>query len=181
MTTTGKVYFVGGASASGKSVATRQMAIESGLPRIELDGLYNALEQDCDEKTRQRVMKTSTRVYIQQLLDAGASMIVEGGWMWPDVAAELVQQSNGRLSAVFCGYPNATAADKLKAIRNYGQAPKHWLARKDKDWALSWIEKQISGSREYEDAAAKVNLHFFDFSDVSSGNAQLLNHFRVSL
>lgn len=37
------IYFVGGASASGKSTTTTALASEYGVARIELDAIWNKL------------------------------------------------------------------------------------------------------------------------------------------
>lgn len=175
----GRIYFVGGASGSGKSVATRQMARECTLPRLEVDNIYSAFCGAFGNSEAQKIITIAAASLVEELVASGASMIVDGGWIWPDKAADLVKVSGGRLTAVYCGYPTATTQGRFELIRsNSGPDPNHWLAGRDSSDAIAWINQQIEGSRSYQEAAKLVGLPFFDFSDVAEGNKQLRAHFR---
>lgn len=172
-----QIYFVGGASASGKSTATRELALEHDVPRIELDVLYNRLDFIEDLALRQQTMQTVTETLLRELVDADADMIVEGGWMWPTVAARLVQESEGRFCAVYCGYPNVSPEARLEMLRAH-PGTKHWVVGKSETEALQWLELQIKGSAECKEAAENEGLEFFDFGVPQDGSQRLLMKYR---
>lgn len=167
----GRLYFIGGASAAGKSTITRALAARTGRGSIELDAYYDILEpltrSSC--ALEQATTEVSLAV-VRQMLKLGADGLIEGGWIAPTQARQLHDESEGRFHPVYCGYPQAKAKPRLALIRAQQQ---HWLADKPNSEALEFLRQQIKDSRWYQQECAKYALPFFDFSEVASGAAAL--------
>lgn len=165
------LYFIGGASASGKSTIARILATKSHRSAIELDAYYDLLEPLT--RNHRALEQATTQVsleLVRQMLKLGAKGIVEGGWIAPAQARQLHRESEGHFYPVYCGYPQAKAKSRLALIRAQQQ---HWLADKPNSEALEFLRQQIKDSRWYQQECTKYALPFFDFSEVASGAAAL--------
>lgn len=165
------IYFIGGASASGKSTAAKKLASLS-FPVVELDDFHRILMNciiDCEklELATENVAETAVR----QLLASHSSCLVEGGWIKPEKASILRAEFGDVFQSVFCGYPRGVASERLKEIK---QAGTHWLAAYPDDFCLNFLQKQIDGSKWYEEECDKFSLTFIDFSNFSAGQSTLL-------
>jgi predicted kinase len=176
MTVEARVFFVGGASASGKSTATKRMAVEHAVPCIELDALRNAMARAfVDKALLIKAMNGMTKALLRELIAGGADVIVEGGWMQPNDAEELVREFGHRFRPVFCGYPDDSPSERLEKIRTH-EGTKHWLnSRAD---AEQFLEGQISGSAYYENEAHSRGLDFINFTDPAGGCKRLEQVYR---
>ena len=169
------IYFVGGASASGKSTCTARLAGEAGVGRIELDGFYNVIRHGVrNESALKAVAQDVVAFSLKKLVEADVGGILEGGWIEPAQAAELAALQPKRFCPVYCGYPNADVAARLEMILRHG---KHWLTARDRPTALAWLEQQVDGSRWYQSECRAYGIPYFDFSDMDEGSRQLRGHY----
>jgi shikimate kinase len=169
------IYFIGGASASGKSRVARSLAVQDGRSVVELDHYYDILEPAIHD--HDVLVKTTGRIALEavtQLLAADAFCIVEGGWIAPAQARKLKEWSAGRFYPVYCGYPKAKAEDRLAVIK---KAQSHWLVEKSEKTARVFLETQIKQSHWYRKQCQKYDLPFFDFSSLEHGAASLSAHY----
>lgn len=165
------IYFIGGASASGKSVVARALAAEAQWPIVELDEFYDILDSAFEDHTN--LEKATDKIALQvvvQLLAVNAACLVEGGWIDPAPAKKLKDRSQGQFYPVYCGYPNGTVEQRLTMIK---REKAHWLAERSKKTARAYLESQIKHSRWYQRQCDQYGLPFFDFSDISVGVAAL--------
>lgn len=169
------IYFIGGASASGKSFCTGELKQKFGVKNIELDDLYNVIKPAVsDDSVAKNITKDVVLFCVKKFLEASVTGILEGGWINPSVAFEISNISGSQFQAVYCGYPNADVELRLETIISHG---KHWLTRKDRATAIEWLNNQTAASRWYEDECKKYGIPFFDFSDVMAGSSQLHDHY----
>jgi len=162
------VYYIGGASASGKSTVAKRLSENAGFGLIELDELFNAVKATVDSKeTAISVMNNVANVLVRQLLAANICCVVEGSWLLPE-AADGITATYPRFRAVYCAYPHSSARARLELLRS---DDKHWLTREDEETALAFLQEQIS--LWYETECNRLNLAFFDFSEIDKG-AQML-------
>jgi shikimate kinase len=164
--TTGIVRLIGGASASGKSTTAKEIARTLGVPLIELDPIYNAVEKGGSSGAVQTT-NDICETLLAGLLSASADCVLEGGWISPEIAQK---HCGDGMIAVFTGYPGADASERLEVMR---QSSKHWISRLDDSEAIEKIEQQIVGSRWYRDEAAKRGFTFIDFSSFEEGASAL--------
>jgi predicted kinase len=165
----GVVRLIGGASAAGKSTVAKVIARELGVPLIELDLIFDAIS-NCEAATAATSTQGICETLLSGLVSAGANCVVEGGWIQPEIAEKY---RGAGLQAVFCGYPNATAEDRLKAM----QGGHHWMTKIDPKDAIRLLEKQIKDSNSYRVRAEKLSFDFIDFGDISAGTAAMRSKF----
>lgn len=171
------IYFIGGASASGKSAIATILTNEFGDKHIELDGIYDVISHAVDnEKAAMQITTDVVILCMKKWIEYGVDGIVEGGWIDPSQAAKLVARYKKKFHPVYCGYPRADIADRLAMITATGD---HWLAEINRQAARDWLAKQVAGSRWYESECAKFKIPFFDLSDLPAGSHQLQDHYRA--
>jgi hypothetical protein len=172
-----RIYFVGGASASGKSVSTKALAKEFCVNTVNLDEFYNVIRKSIsDETLSQKTTKDVAALCVDKFLSIGAAGILEGGWVAPSKAAEISKSYRNRFCPVYCGYPKADIITRLEMIVRDG---KHWLASRSQEEARNWLKGQIEGSLWYQSECLKYGIPFFDFSDVTKGQQQLQTHYQT--
>jgi shikimate kinase len=168
------VYYIGGASGSGKSTVAKRLSKNSGLGLIELDAIFNAVEASVESKeTAPKVMNNVAGSLIKQLLAARISCIVEGGWLRPE-AAKQISLDCPHFHAVYCAYPNTPPEVRLELLRTDGT---HWIAQKNHEDALAALRDQ--NSQWYEEECKRLKLTFFDFSEIDSGAKMLEDDFEA--
>jgi adenylate kinase family enzyme len=165
------VIFIGGASAAGKTTFAQQLGRLLQLPVLSLDRFYGAIGPAfVDGEEHRAATRRICRALVRELLLSGARCIVEGGWLRPPGAAAL--RSDYGLEVLYCGFPETTAAERLRAIRSAEGEP-HWLAAQSDAQALAWLEGQIEGSRRQRDQCAVLGLSYLDCSRFEEGAAAL--------
>lgn len=175
--TNARIYFVGGASASGKTVSTQALAQEFSVNTVTLDDFYDIIRKSFnDEPLVQKTTKNVTTSCVNKFLSIGATGIIEGGWIAPSQAAKICKSYGNRFCPVYCGYPQADIDTRLEMIVRDG---KHWLAGRSQKEARKWLKEQIEGSLWYASECLKYSIPFFDFSDVKKGQQQLQAHYRA--
>ena len=169
------IYFIGGASASGKSVVASRLAELDLLTVIELDRFYDLLSRTLhNREVLAKVTERVAREVATQLVRCNARGVLEGGWIYPARAKQLRTEFKGRFYPVYCGYPHADARERLALIKERNQ---HWLAEEPKKTALAYLKEQIEESRWYEKECKKYALPFFDFSNIEEGTQALERHY----
>lgn len=169
------IYFVGGASASGKTTITKKLSAKYLHPVVELDKFHMAITPAIFE--RDPLVEATRNIAIEvirQLLSSNASCIVEGAWINPEQAKELRDHSEGRFHPVYCGYPEAAMDERFQAIKISGT---HWLAMQPEDEARAFLIKEIVESKWYMEECQKHQIPFFDFSDFETGNEALAENY----
>lgn len=165
------VFFIGGASGSGKSTVARAIASRLCVPLLQLDDLHDLLKpppgSDCDAH-----VKTTEAVapfLIEQLLKAGANALVEGGWIQPEGAKDLRAKWPRRFTAVYCGYPGVTAHERFTRMCQVNSTH-HLLSGNN---VIDALNQQICDSKSYQTRCNNLNFRFVDFSDLAAGRAAL--------
>jgi hypothetical protein len=164
------VIFIGGASAAGKTTGARRLGAKLALPVLKLDSLAGFLRPAIpDQEQLGSAARQLSRTLLCELLQGGAHCIVEGGWLRPPEAAVLSEQG---MVAVYCGYANTTANDRLRVLRSPAAEP-HWVADLPEAEALAWLERQIAGSHRIRDLCAAAGLAYVDCSRIEKGVERL--------
>lgn len=172
-----RIYFIGGASAAGKSTISKELSLRYALPLVELDTCYDLLSAAIPE--REPLIEATRKVAlaaVSQLLNAQAACIIEGGWITPAQAHQLKHNFGNRFCPVYCGYAGADLATRYLAIQANGT---HWLKDKPKPEAHAFLTTQIKESAAYRQECALFQLEFFDFTDFSAGSKALRAHFET--
>ncbi|MEP3265510.1 MAG: hypothetical protein ABJZ62_08760 [Hyphomicrobiales bacterium] len=171
------IFYVGGASASGKSFTGSKIAQDADLTIVGLDDYYNQIaKKDLIDNTKDDLTKELSIILLGHLIESKAQCIVEGAYLHP---YDTLKFSAGQLYPVFCGYPNADPIKRLdEIILGKDGKKKHWLFWKDRDYAISWLKTHIDGSKWYQNECKKYSIPFVDFSDFQHGENELMEHYR---
>lgn len=174
-----QIYYVGGASAAGKSTITKELALRAALPLVELDKFHDLLSAVI--RVRKPLIAATRKValtVVVQLLHAQTGCIIEGGWIKPALAHRLKKNFGSRFCPVYCGYPQADMATRYLAIQARGT---HWLKNEPEPEAHAFLATQIKESEAYRQECERFQLEFFDFTDFSEGSHSLRAHFETWL
>lgn len=172
------IYFIGGASGSGKSWTAADLARTHARHLVELDQLNKTLKAaGLSGKELEEQSKKLAFHVVDMLASRGADCIVEGGWINPDGARQMQDRYGKGFRAVFCGFPGAIAEERyamFKAAGASGAGARHWLVTDETEArALEFLREQISGSRWYRRTCEELGIPFVDFSDVAQGAERL--------
>jgi shikimate kinase len=170
-----RIFFIGGASASGKSTIAKELSNLYALPVVELDRFYDILMQVIFD--REKLVVATEKISLEvvaQFLAVEASCIIEGGWIQPKKANQLKKESKGHFYPVYCGYPTASVESRYLAIKKSGL---HWLNSQSKKEARSFLISQIKESEHYRQECEQWRIEFFDFTEFSEGSRILRSHF----
>lgn len=172
------IYFIGGASASGKSYSAEIFAKDSGLPLIQLDHLARPIKQIKNDETTidtNNLVREVTWEVLQYIFALKSSCIVEGGWLEPDKASVFRARSDGFFYPVFCGYDDSQLENRYQKIK---EGQRHWILLEDSDWGKKFLEGQSELSIQREKICIRKKIPYFDFTDFDSGMDKLSDNFR---
>jgi len=173
------LIYIGGVSGAGKSVSAKKLSAHLALPIVVLDSYFRMLRRTgCGDDAARDGMPQLAQALIEDLLQANARCIVEGGWLAPDAIAGIQRSHQGRLHAAYCGIPDADVETLLRNVIARGE---HWLAKEPVDVAKAILHHQVSGSRWYQAECRKFGIRFFDFSDQEAGARDLIQYFNGSV
>lgn len=163
---------IGGAMRTGKTLVADALARRTGFPYLGTDSLILAL-RDCFPETAighkgksfdelcEAFIPFLNR-YLHHASQAGrGSHIVEGHFIRPKDVAQLAANT----SAVFFGYPEADAQEKLRQLKAYAASIAHdWMEGEDDEKLLKQITRWIDFSRDLRDQCRQYDILFVDTS-----------------
>lgn len=168
-----RIFYIGGASGSGKTFSTRKLSNEYSVSTCRLDNFYDKecgrgkSKQEAEKATRSKCQR-----YIESQLNKGEEGIIEGGWIEPHVAATIKEKFPDTFFPVYAGYANDDPESRLKKIKQGGT---HWLCLDESP--IAFIKKQILDSQWYEEECEKYKIMYIDYSQPEIGNGRLKEYF----
>jgi 2-phosphoglycerate kinase len=189
------VLLLGGAAGTGKTTAAHRLARRLGLGVVEIDDIHTTLERMTTPEqqpllhhwrlhmheagwTAERIMALHISVaesiapalagVVQNHLDGGTPIVMEGDYLVPSVAARLTGDTDGRVRAVFLYEP-----DEEQIVRNFlardpeegeqrGRAHVSWLYGE-------WLKDQAAAHgfpalpmRPWEALVERITTHLSD-------------------
>jgi predicted kinase len=171
----GAVYYIGGASAAGKTTASIRLAAAARVGRVELDDLQRAIMPALPDVSRRAVVtRQLARAAVTALLDSDAKCIIDGAWLEPLEAEHLRERYGQRFHPLYCGYRAGNIEARLSAIRSAGE---HWLASISQTEAAQFLEKQVIDSETLKQTCEHIGIPYYDFTDPEVGFAALKTDF----
>lgn len=174
---------IGGAMRTGKTLVADALSRRTGFPYLGTDSLILAL-RDCFPETAvaqkgknfdglcEAFIPFLNR-YLHHASQAGrGSHIVEGHFIRPKDVPQLAVNT----SAVFFGYPEADAQEKLRQLKAYAASTAHdWVEGEDDEKMLKQINRWIDFSRDLRDQCKQFDILFVDTShqDVTHCNSNM--------
>ena len=167
----GAVYYIGGASAAGKTTASIRLAAAAGIARVELDDFQRAMMPALPDVSRRAVVtRQLAQAAVIALLDSDAECIIDGAWLAPSEAEQLRERYGVRFHPLYCGYRAVNIGARLSAIRSAGE---HWLASIPQAEAAQFLDKQVTDSETLKQTCEEFGIPYRDFTDHDVGFAAL--------
>lgn len=175
----GRIFFICGVSAAGKSTIARALAEKYSVPLVELDHYHSFLMEQGLEKTPPfGATRNLVDRVIRMLLSTHAGCIAEGVWSTPIQAHQLRMDYGDRLQPLFCGYPNADPELRRQVVIEGGRHwLKYWLNTRPGDIA-KWLVDQKASGRAMEIECRELGVPFVDMSDFTEGGREVEHAFR---
>lgn len=182
------LYVIGGVARTGKSIIAHRFMQDTGTPYLSLDilmmGLYRGFPEhditpeDPDFQNADKMWPV-VRNMCRNIAETGVEYLLEGVSIHPEHIHELYTNYSPDVKACFLGYPNTSAKDKLRSIREYSDYPNNWSTGYSDKELLDFIENQIKHSRYLQEECLKYDIHFFDQSeDFISSLDSVMNFFK---
>ena len=167
------LYLLGGAARSGKSITTRRILAEKGLPFFCLDhlahGAANTIPQlqidlDSDDACVGEqlwcLVKSIAKMMIKDRLD----YLLEGAALQPKHANELLTEFPNEVRAVFIGYAEADISEKFKQIKTHGGGADDWMMKFEDALIKREVERLKMVSQVLRDECAKFEIRYIEMS-----------------
>jgi len=167
------LYFLGGAARSGKSIITRQILAEKGIPFLCLDhlahGVANTIPQlhidlNSDDASVGEHMWSLVKSMAKMIIKDRIDYLIEGASLQPKHANELAIEFPNEVRAVFIGDADADTGEKFKHIKTYGGGADDWMMKFDDMVIKSEVERLKLVSTVLRDECVKFQIRYIEMS-----------------
>lgn len=166
------IYILGGASRSGKTLLSRRVVSEKGIPYFPLDALFGGLVSGVPQLgvaynesfiDRAEKMWPVAKPVLGFFFHEERDFLIEGDTILPNQVNELVREGN-RLKSCFMGYAELNKEEKLALVRTYHQGELDWTKGISDEEMLVLIDEMIQFSKYLKEECAKYGIRYFDIS-----------------
>ena len=167
------LFLVTGASRSGKTLIARKVLADKQLPYLSLDWLMMGFNDGIPEYGIHHLLwpneiAEKMRPFLLGMIDSmfvdGMDYLIEGEAMLPQSVAGLVEKYPGKIRAVFLGYTEISATDKVALVKKHGGGENDWLTNKSDDYIRDHVENMIAYSKMIRAGCEEHELPYFDTS-----------------
>jgi hypothetical protein len=168
------LFIVGGAARSGKTLLARRMLSEDRVPWFSLDVLRNGLTIGAPElklNFDHDDLEEGDRIWpiVAEMTQAisydNLPYLLEGSCLRPSKVADLMDRWRDRaIKAVFLGYPELTAEEKLSQIAANPSGGNDWFSPLTEAEKRSHVDRMINDSRVVREECELAGIPFFDTS-----------------
>ncbi len=167
------LYFIGGASRSGKTLMARHLLAERGLAYLSLDcivmGFTNGLprigihDKLMPDEIAERLWDF-LEAMCQSMLWSDVDYVIEGEAMLPENLRALVDKHPGRVRACFLGYADSSIETKLREVREHSREHNDWLTREPEAYIRDHLANMVDFSRMLRDECRAHDMRYFETS-----------------
>ena len=182
------LYLVSGTSRSGKTLIARKLLADHGIPYLSLDWLMMGFNDGIPDYGIHHLLWPNEIAekmwpFLQGMIDCmlvdGMDYVIEGEAMLPRLVADLVEKHPGKVRAVFVGYTEISAKDKVALVKQYSDGENDWLTSKPDDYIRDHIENMIGYSKTIKKGCERHGLPYFDTSEDFPGAIEAAMDFLV--
>jgi hypothetical protein len=128
------IYILGGASRSGKTLLSRRVVSEKGIPYFPLDALFGGLANGAPQlgiKYEQSFIERAEKMWpvakplLGFFFHEEKDFLIEGDSILPRQVQELTLEGN-QVRSCFLGYADLNKEEKLTLIRTHHQGELDW-------------------------------------------------------
>ena len=182
------LLLVGGTSRSGKTLIARKILADNHIPYLSLDWLMMGFNDGIPEYGIHHLLWPNEIAekmgpfllgMIDSMLVDGMDYVIEGEAMLPRLVADLVEKHPDKIRAVFVGYTDINARDKVALVKQHGNGENDWLTKKSDEYIRDHVENMIAYSKMVRSGCEQHRLPYFDTSDDFSGAIEAAADFLV--
>jgi hypothetical protein len=134
------------------------MGFNDGIPEY---GIHHLLWPDEIAKK----MAPFLQAMIDCMLVDGMDYVIEGEAMLPELTAAWISKHPDRVRAVFVGYTDISADDKLALVKEHSDGENDWLTEKPDEYIRDHINNMIAYSKKIKTECEEHGLPYFDTSE----------------
>ncbi|MEM9548495.1 MAG: hypothetical protein AAGA77_21095 [Bacteroidota bacterium] len=168
------LYFISGASRSGKSIVAKKMANVKRIPYLSLDwimmgfthgipkyGVHDLLFPDVIA----RKLWSFLKAMCESMLIAEEDCIIEGEALLPELLIELIEKYPDDTKACFIGFIHVNIDQKVEDIRRFSLEKNDWMEDKSDTYVREHVINMIAHSKMIKTACEDQKIHYFDTSN----------------
>jgi len=167
------LYFISGASRSGKTIIAERLAAKLGISYLSLDwimmgftngipafGVHNKLFPD-DIAER---LWSFFKAMFESMIAVDTDCIIEGEALLPELMTQMLEKYPEKIRICFLGYINVDINQKMKEIRDFSSKKNDWLEDKSDTYVIDHIKNMVAHSKKIEQSCKENNILYFDTS-----------------
>ena len=167
------LYLVSGTSRSGKTLIARKLLADKQIPYLSLDWLMMGFNDGIPEYGIHHLLwpneiARKMAPFLQGMIDCmlvdGVDYVIEGEAMLPQLVADLIDKHPDRIKAVFVGYTEINARDKVALVKKHSNGENDWLTKKSDEYIEDHVGNMIAYSKTIKNGCEKHGLPYFDTS-----------------
>ena len=168
------LFLVSGASRSGKTLIARKLLADKQIPYLSLDWLMMGFNNGIPEYGIHHLLwpnEIAERMwpFLRGMIDCmivdGMDYVIEGEAMLPQLVADLAEKHPDEIRAVFVGYAEIDAEDKVELVKKYGTGENDWLTSQSDEYIRDHVANMIAYSNMIKGECEEHGLPYFDTSE----------------
>ena len=180
------IYFVGGASRSGKTTIAAAILARRGIPYLSLDWLMMGFTNGIPEfgihdklfpdEIAERIWRFLNAM-CESIIWTRTDCVIEGEALLPRHLEDLSREHPGEIRACFLGYSRIDVDRKARDVRRHSTGRGDWLIEQTDQEICQHILNMIAFSRKIEKACEQSNFRYFDTAEDFAGTvAEATSH-----
>ncbi|MEM0912542.1 MAG: hypothetical protein AAGJ37_16315 [Pseudomonadota bacterium] len=183
------IYFLSGASRSGKTLIAREILEEANVSYLSLDWLLIGFDEGLTKVGTKHLSSTNEvakkmwpalKKMIDNMLCDGEDCVIEGEALSPELMAELRAQYPDEVKVAFLGFDTIDVKKKVSLIKSNTEKENDWLASESDAYIQDHVNNMIRYSKMIKTACKKHNLSYFDTSEDFENATQRVKKFLLS-
>ncbi len=168
------IYFLSGASRSGKTIIAKEILSETALSYLSLDWMmmnYSNAYENNDKHHNIWPNEIAEKVWpslkgmIDGMIFDNEDYVIEGEAMSPELMAELISQYPGQIKVAFIGFTEIDIQKKVALIKATAKDDDDWLVSESDEYIKDHVKNMIRYSKMIKRACKKHQLPYFDTSE----------------
>ena len=168
------LYFISGASRSGKSIVAKKLASQKGIPYVSLDwimmgftngipeyGVHDKLFPDEIAKKLWDFFKAMS----ESMLFVGDDCVIEGEALLPELLIELIEAYPNEIKVCFMGFTHADIDRKVQDIKMFSTGKNDWMEDEPDAYVRDHVSNMIAHSKMIKKACRAKKIQYFDTSN----------------
>ena len=168
------IYFIGGASRSGKTILAKRLANLLRLPYLSTDSLMMGFMNGVPEMGVHDKMwpdEIAVKMWpfisamVENMIYNHQDYIIEGEALLPSYIKQLMDKHPQRIKSCFVGYAHADINQKISEVKNHPNHDNDWLLSLSDDEIYSHINNMAGFSQKIKLECGEVGIEYFTSSN----------------